>query len=703
MTRARAKSCVSKLDRARDNVNALIHPFLLLLLPLTTIMSGKRPLPEDGSFNDPKRIRSNNGSPLAPSSQVSSHGESEMERKKREAAERMAAVKARLAASKGANGSAGAGSSLAAPPQQPPVRNGAAAVPDVEAKRAEAQRKIAEMKARMAAQRGQQGAAAGSGVPPGKTTASPVNGGLGAAPQPSDKEIRILEARARAEARAKEIAASRNIGPPQPPPPPPRQEAGRTARGGLGVGLHPSLMADSGPTASGASSSRVKTAASGPKFSTTKGNQQPEAPRINPYLVDSEEPAAANDAATFDPNISTRKGVGERKSRQIVMNEKGKYMAQAQSLRQQARLEEMKRRIAAETRKTEIEEAVDKAFLVPKPPDVEWWDEGLLPEDQKSYSDCLADGRNKIDTPDSIITALIQHPVQLQAPQDKFIPAPKPLKLTEQEQKKLRRQRRMADMKEEQAKIRLGLIEPPAPKVKKSNMMRVLGEQAVKDPTAVEARVNREIAARASEHVRANEERKLTDDQRHEKLKAQQAADEAKGVRVAVFRVEDLSSGKHRYQVDVNAKQNNLSGIVVLHPTMNLVIVEGGVHSIANYKKLMLNRIKWAENTLPLGNTPPTTFVGSASAAAERRSNPNLTSASAAAEGGGASKAATWLNPLTETGDLKDLSENRCMLVWEGEEQAKSFKRWGSKAVETDGEARDVLARMKMENMSTLR
>ena len=46
--------------------------------------------------------------------------------------------------------------------------------------------------------------------------------------------------------------------------------------------------------------------------------------------------------------------------------------------------------------------------------------------------------------------------------------------------------------------------------------MRVLGEEAVKDPTAVEARVNRDIAERHAKHVEANEERKLTKEQKHE-------------------------------------------------------------------------------------------------------------------------------------------------------------------------------------------
>jgi hypothetical protein len=37
---------------------------------------------------------------------------------------------------------------------------------------------------------------------------------------------------------------------------------------------------------------------------------------------------------------------------------------------------------------------------------------------------------------------------------------------------------------------RQGLLEPPKPKVKISNLMRVLGEQAVMDPTAIEQEVS---------------------------------------------------------------------------------------------------------------------------------------------------------------------------------------------------------------------
>lgn len=75
----------------------------------------------------------------------------------------------------------------------------------------------------------------------------------------------------------------------------------------------------------------------------------------------------------------------------------------------------------------------------------------------------------------------------------KIIPA---VMLTAKERKKLRRQNRFEALKEEQEKIRLGLMPPPEPKVKISNLMRVLGSEAVQDPTKVEEYVRNQMAKR---------------------------------------------------------------------------------------------------------------------------------------------------------------------------------------------------------------
>lgn len=45
--------------------------------------------------------------------------------------------------------------------------------------------------------------------------------------------------------------------------------------------------------------------------------------------------------------------------------------------------------------------------------------------------------------------------------------------------------------------IRQGLLEAPQPKIKISNMMRVLGAEATADPTAIEQEVRRQVQERA--------------------------------------------------------------------------------------------------------------------------------------------------------------------------------------------------------------
>lgn len=436
------------------------------------------------------------------------------------------------------------------------------------------------------------------------------------------------------------------------------------AKGGLSTPLHPALAdlnapikpSDSLRPAIGQRS--TQDAAKGtkgklPGFLTTTQD----GPRANPYLDTSHGPTGKT-----------------REPRQLIFNQKGKYIQQANALRRQAALEEMKKRIAEQARKAGLEEDrdVEKAFTIEAPPELEWWDEGLI--DGKDYSNIPQSV--KVNTPDSIVTIYIQHPVAIEPPQDKLAPEPKPMYLTPKEQQKLRRQRRMMELKEKQAKIRLGLEPAPPPKVKKSNLMRVLGEEAVKDPTAVEARVNREIAARFEKHMQANEERKLTKEQRHEKLAAQKAKDAAKGIHVLVFKINSLANGQHRYKISINATQNGLTGVCIMHPKFNLVIVEGGEYSINNYKKLMMRRIDWTESVPP------------------REKDSALST-------GGQNTQREWLNAEDEKGQLKDLSANRCVLLFEGETKAQAFKKWGSKICETDQEAREFLLHRKMDNFWT--
>lgn len=559
-----------------------------------------------------------------------------------------------------------------------PVTNGSASTkPDVNKIMAEARAKAAAVAARLHG---------GKATSNGLSQTHPLGAPQSASPSPAPgagssvmSRIEQMKARVAAATAKTGAAATQRTASPMPTYQAPILEDGVSrARGGLDVGLHPALMGDTGTDARSAKGRQ----AIQPKFATTMANRRTESPvpASKPgkakKQLDLSGPSAEETRSNpyFDASLgaktATLKG---RNSRQLAFNQKGKYIQQANALRRQAALEQMKRRIAESSRKAGIDEDLDteKAFLVQAPPEIEWWDEGLV--NGKSY-DAIDDPKGlKVDTEDSIITIYIQHPVLLEPPQEKNMPAPKPMYLTAKEQAKLRRQRRMADLKEQQAKIRLGLEPAPPPKVKKSNLMRVLGEEAVKDPTAVEARVNREIQERAQQHAETNEERKLTKDQKHAKLAAQQEQDAAKGIHATVYKIDNLSNGRHRFKIAKNAEQNALTGICILNPKFNLVIVEGGEHSINFYKKLMLNRVDWTENT-----APNSVREGNKEAFAD------------------------WLQAENEKGELKDLTLNKCTLVWEGEEKTRAFRKWGSRVCETDAAAKEVLTRAKMENMWTL-
>jgi U4/U6 small nuclear ribonucleoprotein PRP3 len=56
----------------------------------------------------------------------------------------------------------------------------------------------------------------------------------------------------------------------------------------------------------------------------------------------------------------------------------------------------------------------------------------------------------------------------------------------------------------------------------------------------------------------------------------------------------DLSSKQLRFKIEVNAKENHMSGITVIVPGLfSVVVVEGGVKTLRRYEKLMLKRIQW--------------------------------------------------------------------------------------------------------------
>lgn len=240
------------------------------------------------------------------------------------------------------------------------------------------------------------------------------------------------------------------------------------AKGGLNVGLHPALedLGSWKPAGKADTNGQSQSLRGSPRPGAYDKRGSPDSfgqrNQPNPY---------------FDDKSATQEPSGrQRVPRQLMFNQKGKYIQQGNALRRQAALEAMKKRIAEQTRRAGIDEDLDveKNFVVDAPPNLEWWDEGLV--NGSTYDDVDDPSKLKIHADDSIVTEYIQHPVALEPYQDRLGAPAKPMYLTSKEQAKIRRQRRMAELKEMQAKIRLGLVPAPPPKVKKGNLMRVLGD-----------------------------------------------------------------------------------------------------------------------------------------------------------------------------------------------------------------------------------
>jgi len=111
--------------------------------------------------------------------------------------------------------------------------------------------------------------------------------------------------------------------------------------------------------------------------------------------------------------------------------------------------------------------------------------------------------------------------------------------------------------------------------------------------------VRKATAERLQAHLERNAKKKLTKEQKAEKNIRKLKRDSALECRVAVFRIENLSHGAHKFKVNMNAQQLALNGVCIIADKKlglnlpNVVVVEGGPKAIKFYKKLMLRRIKW--------------------------------------------------------------------------------------------------------------
>lgn len=365
-----------------------------------------------------------------------------------------------------------------------------------------------------------------------------------------------------------------------------------------------------------------------------------------------------------------------RKRKGLNFHEPGTFVAQGEKLRKKAKLEALQKKIADRAAKTGITEAVKLATLTTKQetvninttaqttdaqsikstedvPEVEWWDKDFL--GIKSFEFTLNQLKEEVN-PEQIfdnITNLVEHPpIKSSSLAQKDIDVEEVVYLTKKERKKLRKHNRKVAESEKQEKIKLGLLPKPEPKLKKSNIMHALGDEAIINPSKADALVKEQEEKRQAAHLEHNESKKLTaEEKRWKKMQKVQEDLAVVGTWVAVYRIQKLLSPANKFKVMQNARQLTMTGILVLFSDFNLVVVEGGPKQQRKFKHLMLDRIDWTENQL----------------VADAKVEPAAT------------------------------GEN-CQLVWEGQVDCRSFRGFKTKSVTNMTQAKDIFVQAKVEH-----
>ncbi|EGC40077.1 hypothetical protein DICPUDRAFT_96361 [Dictyostelium purpureum] len=361
----------------------------------------------------------------------------------------------------------------------------------------------------------------------------------------------------------------------------------------------------------------------------------------------------------FDPRIkvSTDK---KKRLNSFSFIKQGRYTKKGDKIRQQLLEDEIKKQQEANQllKKTLGDETIETFIANEEVPDIEWWDKQIMKtEDEKEIISNI-ESSNIESILDTEYWSFIEHPVQIktmiQSKENAILPIKPDLLLLTKERKKMRKQRREEIQREKTVRILNGLEPPPENKVKLSNIMRVIGTQAIIDPTKAILEVTKKIEERKKLHESQNEERKLTPEQRKEKEKEKLFRD-AKDLHCSIYKVIDLSHPLFRTKVSKNATDLYGTGCIVFFNSMNLVVFEAGMKAQKKFKKLMLNRIDW-ENP-PQSNVKETT------------NNTNQIEF-----------------PKPPAGTI-----NSCHLVWEGPIHKQNFKGFHFEVCQIESQARKYL------------
>jgi len=381
----------------------------------------------------------------------------------------------------------------------------------------------------------------------------------------------------------------------------------------------------------------------------------------------------------------------ERKKRELVFLEPGTFTRRAEAMRAKQLAEELRgRRYAREISARDAAVVVDFKQLpgatVNTADTVEWWDRailGLSPDADATYSDCPLDESGQFVIDESKITSLIHHPRKLLPAIIEPYTPPRLNMLTKAEAKKKRKRERAERIREQHDWIRAGLLPPPPPKLRLSTLMHTMGDALITDPTGIVAQAKAQLEERIRKHEEANRARMLTPEQRREKRLRKRTEDTSYRVCVAVYRAGDMSEYIRRERIQRQVRRYMLTGIAVLHPDCNLIVLEGGPKGLAKVHRYLTKAIRWSQKSGRAGDEEPE------SDSDEDEDDEDEMGDEARA---GGAKNVQGSKSVMES-QLGKTIHKSCVLVWKGEVVRRNFDNFTFETGITHHSARQIVER----------
>ena len=275
-----------------------------------------------------------------------------------------------------------------------------------------------------------------------------------------------------------------------------------------------------------------------------------------------------------------------------------------------------------ENKNNEIQYTLINTNNVNYVPDYEPWDKELLEiifSDEKNkdllnnYSSIPDEELNniiqaKLSTNDSKLLDLIsytQHPTpQINFAKDKEDSTNLQFVLTKKEKRSLKKVYHEQKRKDEQEKIKLGLMKPKEKKLKYSNMIQLFSNASFSNPSQIYQKVQNSYKERENRMLEENAKNALTKEQKKIKFKEKIDKDQEKGLYGYFFKINKIydveNNNRFNSWMKIFCKKYKISGFLFnfFRQNENFAYLEGGQKALNKIQKRIGNKLKIQQNNL---------------------------------------------------------------------------------------------------------